>query len=119
MLRDVLDGSLDLAIRSGAVRSLDAHAPGDGGANRFRVKDRALNGARFDHFGREIFQRGLGAETKPQAFHSSEQAPLAMPDFQEHRHQFGLIPDEMRPIRLLMDVPHGNIITSVCGEYKA
>jgi hypothetical protein len=88
---------------------LDAHASGDRGANGSGIKYGAFDGARFDYFCGKILQRGLGSETKPKPFHSTKQTPLAVPDSQERRHQFGIIPCEMRPFRLLVDIPHEQI----------
>jgi hypothetical protein len=113
-----LDGSLDIATRGDVVGGLNSHAPGDGGADRCRVKYRALDGAGFDDFRREILQRGFGAKTKSEAFHPTEQASLAVPDFHQGRQQFGLIPGEMRPFWSLMDIAHGKMVPNTCGEYK-
>ena len=97
---------LDIAVGRGGVGGLDAQAARDGGTDGGGVEPGALDGTRFDDLRSEALQRGLGAEAEAQPFHVAQEKTLSVPDAHERGRQLGVIPSQIRPIWLLVDIAH-------------
>jgi hypothetical protein len=70
----------------------------------------SLDGAGSDHLFGQALQIGLTAKMEAKALHLTKQPPLLMSQLGQKGQQTRLVPSEVGPVFVLMDIAHGFIL---------
>jgi hypothetical protein len=112
-----LDDALDSSVHRRKRSDVHAEPPRNRGADLLAIESLAFDLARLQNLFGQRLQGGLRAERKAEAFHSTNQPPLVMPN-RRQRHGEGLLaPSKAGPISKLMDIRCH--LRTLCGEYEA